>query len=127
MKFIIMDNNVSLTMNIFIIIANVINLIYNIPQMIKTYKTKSTKDFSGWFISLRIIGNIIWVAYSIEINSMLMLINNMVTVVASVFVGYYKMCEIINERSYKYIVNDNMIDDIKLSTVPSTPNFNECR
>ena len=79
MKFVIMDNNVSLTMNIFVIIANVINLIYNIPQMIKTYKTKSTKDFSGWFISLRIIGNIIWIAYSIEINSMLMLINNMVT------------------------------------------------
>ncbi len=107
MKFIIMDNNVSLTMNIFIIIANVINLIYNIPQMIKTYKTKSTKDFSGWFISLRIIGNIIWVAYSIEINSMLMLINNMVTVIASIFVGYYKMREIMNDYPIFNIYNAN--------------------
>ena len=111
MKFVIMDNNVSLTMNIFVIIANVINLIYNIPQMIKTYKTKSTKDFSGWFISLRIIGNIIWIAYSIEINSMLMLINNLVTVIASVFVGYYKLIEIINNN--KSLVKYNKLQNIQ--------------
>ena len=89
-----MDANVSPTMNVFLIIANIINLIYNIPQMVKTYKTKSTKDFSGWFLSLRVIGNLIWVAYAIEINSILMLINNIVTVVASLFLGYYKYREV---------------------------------
>ena len=78
MQFDIIDHNVSDTTNGFLIIANIINLFYNIPQMYKTYKCKSTKDFSGLFLLLRIIGNCIWVEYAIEINSMLMLINNLV-------------------------------------------------
>jgi len=89
-----MDENVSFTMNIFLIIANIINLIYNIPQIVKTYQTKSTKDFSGWFLSLRVLGNLIWIAYAIEVNSLLMLINNIVTVVSSMFIGYYKIIEL---------------------------------
>lgn len=111
MKFEIMDSNVSLTMNIFIIIANIINIIYNIPQMVKTYKTKSTKDFSEIFLLLRIIGNTIWLAYSIEVNSFLMILNNAVTIIASVFIGYYKVIEIIEERrKRKYDIVNNDID-----------------
>ena len=70
-------------MNVFLVIANVINLVYNIPQVVKTCRTKSTKDFSGWFLSLRFIGNTIWIGYAIEVDSLLMLVNNIVTVVAS--------------------------------------------
>lgn len=90
-------------MNVMLIIANVINLIYNIPQMIKTYQTKSTRDFSGWFLSLRVIGNAIWVVYSIYVANLLMLINNVVTVVASVFVGYYKVREMMVDYKQKQI------------------------
>ena len=93
MKFELLDPNVPLGMNVMLIIANVINLIYNIPQMVRTYQTKSTRDFSGWFLSLRVIGNAIWVVYSIYVANLLMLINNVVTVIASVFVGYYKVRE----------------------------------
>ena len=113
MKFDIMDPNVSLTMNIFIIIANIINIIYNIPQMVKTFKTKSTKDFSEIFLLLRIIGNTIWLAYSIEVNSFLMILNNVVTIVASVFIGYYKVIEIYEarrKRKYEMMNNDNDIN-----------------
>ena len=98
MKFELMDPNVPLGMNIMLIIANVINLVYNIPQIVQTYKTKSTRDFSGWFLSLRVIGNLIWVVYAIYIANLLMLINNIVTVGASIFVGYYKCVEIYNDR-----------------------------
>lgn len=98
MKFELLDPNVPLGMNIMLIIANVINFIYNIPQMIKTYQTKSTRDFSGWFLSLRIIGNVIWVVYSIYVANLLMLVNNVVTVIASVFVGYYKVREMIADK-----------------------------
>ena len=101
MYFTLLDKNVSLSMNVLIIIANIINLIYNIPQMIQTYKTKSTRDFSAAFLALRIVGNVIWVAYSIEINSFLMLINNLVTVFASVFIGYYKACEMYKDYKSK--------------------------
>ncbi len=98
MKFNLLDKNVSTTMNVFLVIANIINIIYNLPQVIKTYKTKSTSDFSEWFLFLRVIGNIIWIAYSVEIDSLLMLINNIVTVAASIFIGYYKVKEIINNK-----------------------------
>ena len=101
MYFTILDQNVSLSMNVLIIIANVINLIYNIPQMIKTYKTKSTRDFSAIFLALRVVGNVIWGAYSIEINSFLMLINNLVTVIASLFIGYYKTLEMYHDYETK--------------------------
>lgn len=93
------DNNVDLTMNIFLIIANIINLIYNIPQIIKTYKTKSTGDFSKLFISLRIIGNIIWLVYAIQIKSIMFIINNVITILSSIFIGYYM---IINYYKDKY-------------------------
>ena len=98
MKIEIMDQNVSLTMNVFLIIANIINLIYNIPQVVKTFKTKSTKDFSSSFLFLRVIGNIIWIGYAIEVDSFLMLTNNIVTVISSLFLGYYKTIEIYNEN-----------------------------
>lgn len=109
MKFEIFDPNVPIEMNVMLIIANVINLIYNIPQMIKTYRTKSTQDFSGWFLFLRIVGNVIWVIYSIYIANLLMLINNVITVIASVFVGFYKVREIRIKRQQEYIKMDSFI------------------
>jgi MtN3 and saliva related transmembrane protein len=96
MDFSLFDDRVSPTMNFFLVIGNVINLFYNIPQMVKTYKTKSTKDFSPSFIFLRIFGNSIWVAYSIELSTFLFLLSNIVTVVSSVFIGYYKVFELYN-------------------------------
>ena len=75
--------------------------------MIKTYKTKSTRDFSAWFIFLRIVGNTIWVAYAIEIDSLQMLVNNTVTVLASVFIGYYKCNEIYCDYKERNQLKDN--------------------
>ena len=90
MKFSIIDPHVNTTMNAFLVIANVLNLVYNLPQVIQTYRTKSTGDINPWFIGLRIIGNCIWMAYSVYINSFFLLLNNVVTVVSSLFIGYYK-------------------------------------
>lgn len=104
------DDTVSPTMNVFLIIANIINIIYNVPQVIKTYQTKSTKDFSGWFIFMRIIGNTIWFAYSIEINNTQMMINNTITVLASIFIGYYKGIELIKMKEEE--ISNEKDDDI---------------
>jgi MtN3 and saliva related transmembrane protein len=112
MKFEILDNKVSLTMNIFLVIANVINLVYNVPQIVKTYKSKSTNDFSEYFLLLRVIGNSIWIGYAVEVGSTLMLINNIVTVLASIFIGYYKLHEIIAmKRKDKYVPLNNVISN----------------
>lgn len=93
MNFTIMDPNSSLFINILLVIANIINLVYNIPQMIQTYKTRSTGDFSTLFLFLRVVSNFIWIIYSVSIDSMLMLINSIVTVIATAFIGYFKYIE----------------------------------
>ncbi len=112
MKFSFIDKNVSTTMNVFIVIANIINLVYNIPQVVKTCKSKSTKDFSGWFLSLRFIGNTIWIAYAIELDSLLMLINNIVTVVASGIIGGIMVNNMYKEYKLKqYNILNNMKSD----------------
>lgn len=106
MNITIWDNNVDTTMNIFIIIANLLNLVYNIPQIVLTYKTKSTRDISGWFIILRIVGNTIWIAYGFSINSLLFVINNSITVLSSIFIGYYKIHEIY--KNNKLLTSSNL-------------------
>ena len=124
------DPHVNLTMNIFLIIGNVINLIQNLPQVIKTYQTKSTRDFSSIFLGLRIVGNVIWIVYAIQISSILLIVNNSVTVLATVFISFYKVREIIEDRrleTYKELQqmensNDNVTsndneDDVKLHVI----------
>ena len=109
MRFTIFDENVSTTMNVFLVLGNIINLIYNIPQMVKTYKSKSTGDFSPTFLFMRVAGNVIWLAYSIELNEFLFLFSNVVSVFSSVFISYYKVVEIIQSR--KAVVEDDLEDN----------------
>ena len=106
MDFSIFDDKVSTTMNVFLVIGNVINFIYNIPQVVKTYKTKSTKDFSPTFLFMRVIVNIIWLAYSIELRAFLFILSNIVSVLSSIFISYYKAAELYVERQKYRNVND---------------------
>jgi uncharacterized protein with PQ loop repeat len=111
MKLSILDPNVGDTMNGFLVLANIINLVYNVPQIIKTCKTKSTNDFSGWFLSLRMVGNLIWVAYAIEVQSLLMLINNIVTVVSSgIIAGFMAndMYKTYKTKKYNMLNNEDI-------------------
>jgi uncharacterized protein with PQ loop repeat len=109
MNFNFLDKNVSITTNVFLVIANIINIWYNIPQVIKTYKCKSTRDFSSLFLFLRVIGNSIWIGYAIEVDSFQMLLNNVVTVLCSIFICYYKVNEIISDYQNKKIEKQNSI------------------
>ena len=107
----ILDPNVSITMNVFIIIGNILTLFQNVPQVIKTYQVKSTRDFSSIFLLMRVFSCLIWGSYSIEIKSLLMLINNLITLSSTMFIGYYKVKEIIydykNKKVYVELEHDN--------------------
>ncbi len=107
----ILDPNVSITMNVFIIIGNILTLFQNVPQVIKTYQVKSTRDFSSIFLLMRVFSCLIWGSYSIEIQSLLMLINNLITLSSTMFIGYYKVKEIIydykNKKVYVELEHDN--------------------
>ena len=52
---------------------------------------------------MRISACIIWGAYSIEIQSLLMLINNLITLSATGFISYYKIKELIIDYKIKQI------------------------
>ena len=127
MKFELIDEHVSMTMNVFIIIANIINIVYNIPQMVKTYQRKTTQDLSSWFIFLRIVGNSIWIGYAIEVDSMMMLINTTVTVGSSVFIAYYKVLELHKERFIIIEDNKKLLDENKNENETKNENKNETK
>ena len=115
MDFSIFDDKVSITMNVFLVIGNIINLVYNIPQIVKTYQTKSTKDFSPTFLFMRVIGNCIWLAYSIELQEFLFMVSNVVSVFSSIFISYYKVLEMVDvKREEKWYKDIKMIDSEQL-------------
>jgi len=115
MDFSIFDDKVSTTMNVFLVIGNVINFFYNIPQVIKTHKTKSTKDFSETFLFMRVIGNCIWLAYAIELKQFLYMVANIVSLFSSIFISYYKVLEIYQNRRTKMDteLDANLYDELE--------------
>ena len=77
--------------NSILVVCNVINVIYHLPQIIKTYKTKSVKDFDPYYLFLGNLHSFCWVLYSIEDNNNLMIFNSCVTMFSISFVSYYKI------------------------------------
>jgi MtN3 and saliva related transmembrane protein len=87
-------------------IANILGIIYNLPQMYKTFKRKTTQDISFWFLSLRLLTSIIWVYYFSYLQDIQLIVANFVPLLASAFVGYYKIKEMIND--YKIEKDDKL-------------------
>ena len=111
-----MNNNNTYKSGI-LIACNVINVIYHVPQIIKTYRTKSVKDFDSWYLFLGNLHSFCWVLYSIEDNNGLMMFNSCVTMFSISFVSYYKICSFINDYYKSKIIcsvnnKDNTIDTV---------------
>ena len=83
--------------NNILIVCNVINVIYHLPQIIKTYKTKSVKDFDSYYLFLGNLHSFCWVLYSIEDKNSLMTFNSCITMFSISFVGYYKIHSCISD------------------------------
>ena len=98
MKFEILDNDVSLIMNIFIIISIILAFIYNSSQIIKLYYYESTQDFNRLYIYLQIINNCIWITYFIEIDKMMILIPIVLNTLCLLYIGYYKSIDLYRRK-----------------------------
>ena len=62
-----------------------------LPQVIKSWKTKSTKDISlGWSIT-SITGQIMWLVYGVLVSSPSLVIMSAVTLVMALSVLYLKL------------------------------------
>ena len=111
--------------NNILVVCNVINVIYHVPQIIKTYKTKSVKDFDPYYLFLGNLHSFCWVLYSIEDNNSLMIFNSCVTMFSISFVSYYKISScIIDYYKNKKLANVSAINkEINVSAINKETNI----
>ncbi len=62
-----------------------------VPQVLKAVKTKSTKDVSTGMFALLSAGILIWIVYGIRINSLPVILTNVISLVFSVVILVYKV------------------------------------
>ena len=62
-----------------------------LPQALKVYKTKSTKDISLLMFIIFTVGVFSWLVYGINISNMPIIIANSITLILSIFILFYKI------------------------------------
>ena len=62
-----------------------------LPQALKVYQTKSTKDISLYMFLIFTIGVLSWLLYGLIINDLPIILANAVTLVLSFFILIYKL------------------------------------
>ena len=62
-----------------------------VPQAIKVYKSKSTKDISLYMFLIFTLGVLSWLIYGIIIVNLPVILANAVTLVLSLFILIYKL------------------------------------
>ena len=95
-----MENTDILWAKILVWIANILGLLYNIPQIYHTYITKKVDDISTLSLILRFISSF----YCIYFNMLDVGISWYITFISSVLILYYK-------------VRQKILDEIK-ETIP---------
>ena len=62
-----------------------------LPQAIKVYKSKSTKDISLWMFLIFTTGVFSWLIYGILISDLPIIFANSITLLLSIFILIYKI------------------------------------
>ena len=62
-----------------------------LPQAIKVYKSRSTKDISLYMFLIFTLGVLSWLIYGIIINDLPIILANAVTLILSFFILLYKL------------------------------------
>ena len=62
-----------------------------VPQAVKAWRTKHTRDISIWWILTLIIGILLWLVYGILIGSLPIIVSNVATLIFAVIVLILKM------------------------------------
>jgi len=72
-------------------IAATLTTISFLPQAIKAWKTKSTKDISLPMYVIFVIGIFLWLIYGFAINSPPLMLANSITLIIGLFILYLKI------------------------------------
>ena len=72
-------------------IAAVLTTVAFFPQVIKIWKTKSTKDISLIMFSTLVVGVALWLAYGLMINSMPIIVANIIGLISTSLILFFKL------------------------------------
>jgi MtN3 and saliva related transmembrane protein len=72
-------------------LAGILVVISLLPQAIKSWKTKSTKDISLWRYAIYIFGLILWIIYAVIIKNNPVAVMNSVGLMLAVSIFYLKI------------------------------------
>ena len=61
-----------------------------IPQLIKSYRTKSVEDISVWMIITTLIGTVFWLTYGFLTNTLPILVANFIFIVTVLYQLFLK-------------------------------------
>lgn len=62
-----------------------------IPQAVKVYKTKHTKDISLGMFSLLIVGFVFWLCYGLMLSSYPIILANSITLIIAIYILFTKI------------------------------------
>jgi len=119
------NSHIDLFMTILINIGNVLSVIYNIPQMWRTYKLKKADDISSYFLWMRLTSGIIWSIYCIYYKMWYVIISWASTIISTLQILYYKYYPVysqpilltdLNEVPENEIENENTRRIISISS-----------
>lgn len=92
------NSQIDLFMTILINIGNFLSVIYNVPQMWRTYKLKKADDISSYFLWMRLASGIIWSIYCIYYKMWYVIISWASTIISTLQILYYKYYPVYSQR-----------------------------
>ena len=69
-----------------------------VPQVIRTLKTKSTRDISLGMFTMMFTGTALWLVYGLMIDELPVILANSVSVCLSFIIFFFKLRETIRDR-----------------------------
>ena len=72
-------------------LGGILIMVSFIPQVIKSYKTKSVKDMSLWMLIATIFGSVFWLMYGILISAMPIIVMNSIFILIVLCQLYLKI------------------------------------
>jgi len=73
------------------IIAGVLSCTTFLPQIIKTYKSKSTEDVSLLMFIIAALGSALWLIYGVLIQSFALTFTNVIVLIFSLIMLFFKI------------------------------------
>jgi MtN3 and saliva related transmembrane protein len=71
--------------------AGTLTTISFLPQVIRTWKTRSAKDLSWMMFSVFFLGTLLWLSYGILMKDLAITVANSITAVLSAVLIYFKV------------------------------------